>query len=39
MSKKSKKVKKAIKINLKKIGVIILLVATVAMYISSLLFI
>lgn len=39
MSKESKKIKKAIKINLKKIGIIVLLIATVALYVSSLLFI
>ncbi len=39
MSKENKKIKKAIKMDLKKIGIILLLIATVAMYISSLLFI
>lgn len=39
MSKKIKKIKKAIKVDLKKAGVILLLVATIMMYISSLFFI
>lgn len=39
MTKEKKKSKKSININFKKIGVILLLIATIAMYISSLLFI
>lgn len=39
MAKDKKKIKKSMNINLKKIGVIFLLIATIAMYISSLLFI
>ncbi len=39
MAKEKKKSKKSININFKKIGVILLLIATIAMYISSLLFI
>lgn len=39
MAKEKKKLKKSMNINFKKIGVILLLIATIAMYISSLLFI
>ncbi len=39
MTNKKNKSKKQININFKKIGVILLLIATIAMYISSLLFI
>ncbi len=39
MTSKKNKTKKQININFKKIGVILLLIATIAMYISSLLFI
>lgn len=36
MGKKNKNIKKSLKINFKKIGVIILLIATIALYLSSL---
>lgn len=39
MANQKNKSKKQVNINLKKIGVILLLIATIAMYISSLLFI
>ena len=39
MANEKNKSKKSININFKKIGVILLLIATIAMYISSLLFI
>ncbi len=39
MAKEKNKSKKQVNINFKKIGVILLLIATIAMYISSLLFI
>jgi len=39
MTNKKDKSKKQININFKKMGVILLLIATIAMYISSLLFI
>lgn len=39
MNKKNNKAKKKIQINFKKIGVIILLLATILMYVSSLIFI